>query len=99
MRPLQLTVEGLRSYATRQEIDFRDTELMAIVGDRGAGKSSLLEAICFALYGSSSWDARAVKELITHGHDVMKIELRFQAEGSWISSSVASSTWTASSRS
>jgi DNA repair protein SbcC/Rad50 len=81
MRPLELVIEGLRSYTTQRTIDFRDANLMAIIGDTGAGKSSILEAICFALYGNSSWDSRAVKELISHGSEVMKVKLRFVADG------------------
>ena len=81
MRPLILRLEGLRSYVEQKEIDFRDRQLVAIVGDTGAGKSSILEAICFALYGSPSWDNRNVKELISHGVETMQVELVFWADG------------------
>ena len=56
MRPLKLTLDGLRSYwGGAQTVDFTDRTLVAIVGDTGAGKSSLLEAITYALYGRSTW--------------------------------------------
>ena len=54
MIPLKLTLEGLYSYQQRQEIDFRrltQAELFGIFGATGSGKSSILEAISFALYG------------------------------------------------
>lgn len=81
MRPLKLEIQGLRSYVEKREIDFRDVSLMAIVGDTGAGKSSILEAMCFALYGSASWSGRAVRNLVSHGADAMEVRLRFEAGG------------------
>lgn len=82
MRPLTLKFSGLRSYRAEQEIDFTNVSLMAIVGDTGAGKSSLLEALCFALYGGCTWDARSGKGLIADGGDgTLRVELTFQAKG------------------
>jgi DNA repair protein SbcC/Rad50 len=81
VRPLRLEIQGLRSYVDARVIDFRDRDLLAIIGDTGAGKSSILEAICFALYGSASWNAKAVKHLISHGADTMQVELAFVAAG------------------
>lgn len=64
MIPLKLTLEGLYSYQQRQTIDF--TELTAsgifgIFGKVGSGKSAILDAITFALYGKTDrtdtdWD-------------------------------------------
>ncbi|MBW7676075.1 AAA family ATPase [Chryseobacterium chendengshani] len=56
MIPIQLTLEGLYSYQERQKINFEDlTEagLFGIFGSVGSGKSSILEAISFALYGET----------------------------------------------
>ncbi len=56
MIPVQLTIEGLYSYQQRQTIDFtRLTEagLFGIFGAVGSGKSSILEAVSFALYGET----------------------------------------------
>jgi len=56
MIPVQLTIEGLYSYQERQTIDFKNlTEagLFGIFGAVGSGKSSVLEAISFALYGET----------------------------------------------
>ena len=61
MRPLRLRVRGLRSYRADQEIDFSNVALMAIVGDTGAGKSSILEAITYALYNATTWDQRRAR--------------------------------------
>lgn len=54
MRPRRLVVEGLRSFRNRVEIDFGDRHLVAVVGDTGVGKSSILEAITYALYGGAT---------------------------------------------
>lgn len=56
MIPIQLTLEGIYSYQERQKIDFENlTEagLFGIFGAVGSGKSSILEAISFALYGET----------------------------------------------
>ncbi|WP_326982184.1 AAA family ATPase [Chryseobacterium sp. MYb264] len=56
MIPVQLTIEGLYSYQERQTIDFKnltDAGLFGIFGSVGSGKSSVLEAISFALYGET----------------------------------------------
>lgn len=56
MIPIQLTFEGLYSYQEKQTIDFENLTnagLFGIFGSVGSGKSSILEAISFALYGST----------------------------------------------
>lgn len=56
MIPVKLTIEGLYSYQERQTIDFSsltEAGLFAIFGNVGSGKSSILEAITFGLYGNS----------------------------------------------
>ncbi|QBO59168.1 AAA family ATPase [Chryseobacterium salivictor] len=56
MIPVQLTLEGLYSYQERQTIDFKnltESGLFGIFGAVGSGKSSILEAISFALYGET----------------------------------------------
>jgi len=80
VRPLKLKLNGLRSYRAEQEINFTDVDLMAIIGDTGAGKSSLLEALCVALYGCCTWDARSAKPLIADGGPVtLQVQLTFRA--------------------
>ena len=56
MIPVYLTIKGLYSYRQTQEIDFSrltETALFGIFGKVGSGKSSILEAITFALYGET----------------------------------------------
>ncbi|AHW60637.1 exonuclease SbcC [Draconibacterium orientale] len=54
MIPVQLTIQGLYSYQEKQTIDFTKltaANLFGIFGTVGSGKSSILEAITFAIYG------------------------------------------------
>ncbi len=56
MIPLHLIIEGIYSYQERQSVDFQNlTEagLFGIFGAVGSGKSSILEAITFVLYGKT----------------------------------------------
>lgn len=81
MRPLKLTMVGLRSYRDKTEIDFTDLSLFALIGDTGAGKSSVIEALCLALYGSTTWSGRNVVELMCDASEQMAVELVFAAGG------------------
>lgn len=80
MRPLTLTIDGLRSYRQPGTLDFSGISLFAIVGDTGAGKSSILEAITYALYSSATWTGQP-GELIADGVRTMKVALTFEADG------------------
>ena len=56
MIPIQLTIKGLYSYQEIQTIDFTKltaAHLFGIFGTVGSGKSSILEAITFAIYGKT----------------------------------------------
>jgi exonuclease SbcC len=79
VRPLKLSVTGLRSYRRETSVDFTGAGLIAIVGDTGAGKSSLLEAMTYALYNGTTWNARDVKALISDGAVTMSVVLEFSA--------------------
>ena len=56
MIPIKLSIQGLYSYQELQEIDFKrliGSSVFGIFGKVGSGKTSLLEAISFALYGET----------------------------------------------
>ncbi|MEM7372175.1 MAG: SMC family ATPase [Bacteroidota bacterium] len=86
MIPLHLSIEGLYSYQTRQEIDFgklTQAQLFGIFGSTGSGKSSILEAITYALYGQSD----RLNQRDNRGYNMMNlrsdrllIEFRFEVE-------------------
>ena len=52
MRPLQLDIEGFGAFRDRVTIDFEGIDFFALVGPTGSGKSTVIDAMCFALYGS-----------------------------------------------
>lgn len=83
MRPLRLTLTGVRSYTGTCTIDFTNKRLLAILGDTGVGKSTILESIIFVLYGACSWSANptATYELIGKGCPSMHVAFEFSANG------------------
>lgn len=60
MRPLTLVMSAFGSYAERTEIDFSNISqgLFLITGDTGAGKTTIFDAITYALYGQTSGGKR-----------------------------------------
>lgn len=61
MQPLVLTMTAFGPYKKTETIDFRELEhhkLFVISGNTGAGKTTIFDGICFALYGSASGSDR-----------------------------------------
>lgn len=56
MKPIQLTMQAFGSYGKKTVIDFTkpDQNLFLITGDTGSGKTTIFDAIVFALYGEAS---------------------------------------------
>lgn len=66
MRPLKLTLKAFGPYANVQVIDFgelKDRGIFLIHGPTGSGKTTILDGICFALYGDSSGAERNGKDM------------------------------------
>ena len=78
MRPLTLRIEGFTCFREKQEIDFAPFHLFAISGPTGAGKSSILDAMLFALYGVVPRVGKGCKELVSLGRDKMSVVFDFE---------------------
>ena len=81
MRPLELRLKGFRSYREETAFDWRGRHLVGVVGPIGAGKSSILDAIAFALYGKTPTFEANTKSLINQTASECHVELRFEVDG------------------
>ena len=52
MRPLRLLLDGFGSYRQAASVDFTDIDFFALTGPTGSGKSTVIDGLCFALYGT-----------------------------------------------
>lgn len=81
MRPLRLMMRAFGPYPDRQVLDFRqfgDRTLFLIHGPTGSGKTSILDAISFALYGKPAGSERDPKRMRSdHADPVTPTEVEF----------------------
>lgn len=79
MKPLKLTFNGINSFSERTEIDFErltKSGIFGIFGDTGSGKSTILDCICFALYGKVE-RSREKLDIINYNCDKAEVEFVF----------------------
>jgi exonuclease SbcC len=83
MRPLRLDLHGFTVFREPTTVDFTDADFFALVGPTGSGKSTVLDAICFALYGTvPRWnDRRAVGNALAPSAAQAKVRLVFECAG------------------
>lgn len=87
MRPLSITISAFESYADTVTIDMESlgkSGLYLITGDTGAGKTTIFDAIHFALYGDASTDGRETKTLRSKYADPetkTEVQLKFEYGG------------------
>ena len=87
MRPLKLTIAGFGPYAGAQELDFEalgTSGLYLIAGDTGAGKTTIFDALTFALFGKASGDSRKddmLRSKYARAEDPTYVELTFTYNG------------------
>ena len=77
MRPLRLEMEGFGAYRDHTVVDFTDVDLFALSGPTGAGKSTIIDAICVALYGAVPRydDLRTIAPIISQGMNQATVRL------------------------
>ena len=87
MKPMILKIQGFGPYGNEQTVDFTRFDgkgLFLITGDTGAGKTSVFDALTFALYGKASGSDRPVDTLRSDfaGADTPSVvELTFKHQG------------------
>lgn len=88
MKPLKLTMTAFGPYKEREVIEFTELDehrLFVISGNTGAGKTTIFDAICFALYGEASGeersDPRMLRSHFAEDHVHTSVELEFALHG------------------
>ncbi|OZU89664.1 exonuclease [Virgibacillus indicus] len=88
MKPLKLTMTAFGPYKNTETVDFSELEasnLFVISGNTGAGKTTIFDGICFALYGSASGsdreDNRMLRSHFAEDDIHTSVELEFELHG------------------
>lgn len=82
MRPVRLDLAGFTVFRDETTLDFTDADFFALVGPTGAGKSTILDAITFALYGSvPRWGggARGITNALAPSGTEARVRLVFES--------------------
>ncbi len=83
MKPILLTLSGLQSYRDRQTIDFRPMQgcgLFGIFGPTGSGKSTILDGMTLALYGSISRASHNTQGMINSLCSSVSVSFTFELQ-------------------
>jgi DNA repair protein SbcC/Rad50 len=82
VRPRSLVMEGFLAYRHRTHVDFSDTDLFVLSGPTGAGKSSVIDAMTFALFGTIPRldDRRSVAPVISALSDQARVSFEFSID-------------------
>jgi exonuclease SbcC len=83
MRPRSLRLHGFTCFSDEVSVDFTNMEVFVISGPTGAGKTTLIDAMCYALYGRVARDpgGRNISGLISHNRDELRVQFEFEAAG------------------
>lgn len=80
MRPIKLQMKGFTSFNQPLSIDFTKLDLFVITGPTGAGKTSIIDALIYALYGCTPrLGKQSISNLISQGANSLHVELEFSS--------------------
>ncbi|MGQ0603468.1 MAG: AAA family ATPase [Anaerolineales bacterium] len=79
MIPLRLELTNFLAYKNPAPLDFTGLHVAVLTGENGAGKSSLLDALTWALWGKAR--ARRDEELVHQGQSEMRVAFTFSLSG------------------
>jgi DNA repair protein SbcC/Rad50 len=83
MKPISLAISGLHSFREKQIIDFETLcagGVFGIFGPTGSGKSSILDAMTLALFGSVERAANNTHGIINHAETQLSVSFTFELE-------------------
>src|SRR5437870_10548225 len=83
MRPLRLVLDGFGSYRRAADADFSGVDFFALTGPTGSGKSTVIDGLCFALYGTvPRWrNENAITQALAPAANACRVCLVFEAGG------------------
>src|SRR6266481_6195433 len=77
MIPQRVKLQGFLSYQDEQEIQFHDASLWMLSGLNGSGKSSIFDAVTYALFGHHRGGSQHAVELINKDSDGLVVDFEF----------------------
>lgn len=83
MRPVRLEMDGFASYREKTVVDFTGADYFALIGPTGSGKSTVIDALTFALFGTvPRWDdRRVVRDALAPTANRGTVRLVFDVDG------------------
>jgi len=85
MRPIKITIKGINSYISEQVVHFdkvSENKLFGIFGETGSGKTTILDCIVMALYGTSERETMAniINSHTTEAYIIFDFEMYYEGE-------------------
>jgi exonuclease SbcC len=83
VRLVRLELTGFGAFREHTDLDFSDVDFFALVGPTGSGKSTVIDAVCFSLYGAVPRyeDQRTNRYVVTLGSSEARVSMTFELEG------------------
>ena len=81
MKPIKISIKGFNSFIEEQIVDFEELMskgMFGIFGPTGSGKSTILDAITFALYGKIARESASHSQYININADSAIVAFEFE---------------------